>query len=119
MQSSVEVRFPAVVSRITIVGTKLQERDEALAPDAEDLVADEGRHLSGVRDERAGEPGCKAAGFGRGQLPGDEGSSAERDSWFGSAYSYLTSHPAGGAAEHRLFRASTGVARAAGQGTGR
>lgn len=70
---------------------QFQERGGALAPDAEDLVVGEGRHLSGVRDGRAGEPGCEAAGFGRGQSPGDEGSSAERDSWFGNA---LTACPA-------------------------
>jgi hypothetical protein len=50
---------------------QFQERGGAFAPDAEDLVPGEGRHLSGVRDGRAGEPGCKAAGFGRGQFPGD------------------------------------------------
>jgi hypothetical protein len=65
---------------------QFQERDGALAPDAEDLVAGEGRHFSGVHDRRAGEPGCEAAGFGRGQFSGDGGSSAERDSWFGNAY---------------------------------
>jgi hypothetical protein len=50
---------------------QFQERDEAVPPDAEDLVAGEGRHFGDIGDGGTNEPARKAAGVGSGEFPGD------------------------------------------------